>query len=178
MSEQTAQEPTMEEILASIRRIISEDDAPAAAPEPAPLPEPEPVFAAAPEPAPLEIEEEDDVLELTQTVAAPEEIQTVGDLDVYTPARAPEPEPAWEPEPEPDPIAAFAPEPDPVAEPEPQVFAAAPSYTPGAASVSGGMTIEELVRSILEPKLNEWADENLDGIVRSILREKLDRVFR
>ena len=29
MSEQTAQEPTMEEILASIRRIISEDDAPA-----------------------------------------------------------------------------------------------------------------------------------------------------
>jgi cell pole-organizing protein PopZ len=33
MSEQTAQEPTMEEILASIRRIISEDDAPAAAGE-------------------------------------------------------------------------------------------------------------------------------------------------
>ena len=30
MSEQTSQEPTMEEILASIRRIISEDDAPAA----------------------------------------------------------------------------------------------------------------------------------------------------
>ena len=29
MSEQTSQEPTMEEILASIRRIISEDDAPA-----------------------------------------------------------------------------------------------------------------------------------------------------
>ncbi|HEX2801693.1 MAG TPA: DUF2497 domain-containing protein, partial [Phenylobacterium sp.] len=30
MSEQTSQEPTMEEILASIRRIISEDDAPPA----------------------------------------------------------------------------------------------------------------------------------------------------
>ena len=29
MSEQTSQEPTMEEILASIRRIISEDDTPA-----------------------------------------------------------------------------------------------------------------------------------------------------
>ncbi|MFZ5730358.1 MAG: DUF2497 domain-containing protein, partial [Pseudomonadota bacterium] len=28
MSDQTSQEPTMEEILASIRRIISEDDAP------------------------------------------------------------------------------------------------------------------------------------------------------
>jgi cell pole-organizing protein PopZ len=31
MTDQTAQEPTMEEILASIRRIISEDDAPAEA---------------------------------------------------------------------------------------------------------------------------------------------------
>ena len=29
MTDQSAQEPTMEEILASIRRIISEDDAPA-----------------------------------------------------------------------------------------------------------------------------------------------------
>ena len=61
MSEQTSQEPTMEEILASIRRIISEDDAPAAeeaeaaaaeapaavaAPEPEPDPEPQ---ATAPE---------------------------------------------------------------------------------------------------------------------------------
>ena len=55
MTEQAAQEPTMEEILASIRRIISEDDAPAetapsaeAAPEAAPEPavvEPEPAAA-------------------------------------------------------------------------------------------------------------------------------------
>ena len=47
MTDTSAQEPTMEEILASIRRIISEDDAPAetagqpqAAAEPAPAPEP------------------------------------------------------------------------------------------------------------------------------------------
>ena len=33
MSDQTSQEPTMEEILASIRRIISEDDAPAEEPK-------------------------------------------------------------------------------------------------------------------------------------------------
>ena len=48
MTDQTAQEPTMEEILASIRRIISEDDAPAetapAAADAAPAePEPEDV---------------------------------------------------------------------------------------------------------------------------------------
>ena len=38
MTDTSAQEPTMEEILASIRRIISEDDAPAAEPVAAVLP--------------------------------------------------------------------------------------------------------------------------------------------
>src|ERR1700761_4928361 len=121
MSEQTSQEPTMEEILASIRRIISEDDAPAAeegeaapaeepavaaaaepepepepTPEPAAVPEPEPVAVApppAPEPAPAPVveDEEEDALELT------EKVETHGDLDVFTaPAAeaAPPPRPA------------------------------------------------------------------------------------
>jgi cell pole-organizing protein PopZ len=164
MSEQTAQEPTMEEILASIRRIISEDDAPPAE-APAPFEEPAMAMAPAPTPAPVE-PEDDDVLELTETIEAADDVETVGDLDVYSAPKA-APEPAWEPEPEPEPAFAAAPAPEP-----------APSYTMGAASISGGTTIEELVRSILEPKLQEWADQNLDGIVRSILREKLDRVFR
>ena len=153
----------MEEILASIRRIISEDDAPPA--EPAPI---EATAVAVPTPAPVEPEpEDDDVLELTETIES-SAVETVGDLDVYSPPKA-APEPVWEPEPEPEPEPVFtaAPEPEP-----------APSYAMGAASISGGTTIEELVRSILEPKLHEWADQNLDGIVRSILREKLDRVFR
>ena len=162
MSEQTAQEPTMEEILASIRRIISEDDAPPAEAAAAPV-EQEPVAMAAPAPvlAPVEPEEDDDVLELTETVEASDSFETVGDLDVYTPTRA-APEPAWEPEPEP--VFTAAPEPAP-----------APSYTMGAASVSGGMTVEELVRSILEPKLNEWADQNLPRLVEQIVRDKLSK---
>lgn len=154
----------MEEILASIRRIISEDDAPpaeAAAPAEAPAL----VMAAAPAPAPAPIEpEDDDVLELTETIEA-SDVETVGDLDVYTPARA-APEPAREPEPEPEPEPVFA------AAPEP---APAPSYTMGSASISGGTTIEELVRSILEPKLNEWADQNLPRLVEQIVRDKLSR---
>jgi len=173
MSEQTAQEPTMEEILASIRRIISEDDAPAPVAEPEPQPEPEAVAAPAPAPV-LPEEDEDDVLELTETVEAapaPSGVQTVGDLDVYTPSKA-EPEPAWEPESEPEPAPAFT------AAPEP-----APSYTLGSSvAISGDMTVVELVRAILEPKLNEWAEENLqsvvDAAVRQILTEKLGRVFR
>ena len=97
MSEQTSQEPTMEEILASIRRIISEDDAPADAAAPEPEPEPEPVAAAAPvfepEPEPA-VEEDDGVLELT------EKVESLGDLDVYTPSVSEEPEiPAYEPPP-------------------------------------------------------------------------------
>ncbi|HRD27966.1 MAG TPA: DUF2497 domain-containing protein [Caulobacter sp.] len=154
----------MEEILASIRRIISEDDAPPAE-APAAFEEPAVAMASAPTPAPVE-PDDDDVLELTETIEAADDIETVGDLDVYSAPKA-APEPAWEPEPEPEPVFAAAPEPAP-----------APSYTTGSASISGGTTIEELVRSILEPKLQEWADQNLDGIVRSILREKLDRVFR
>lgn len=86
MAEQKAeQEPTMEEILASIRRIINEDEegekaAPEAAnAEPEPAPEPAPALAAVSEPSPeaeaeLEDEAEDEpVFELTETVEPDEE---------------------------------------------------------------------------------------------------------
>jgi cell pole-organizing protein PopZ len=71
-------EPTMEEILASIRKIISEDQPQAAAPAPTPAPtRPAPVVEQAPAPQPAS-----DVLELTEEVR---------DED---PAPAPVPEPA------------------------------------------------------------------------------------
>jgi len=172
MSEQAAQEPTMEEILASIRRIISEDDAPAdgqaaaaapepvaeAAPAPTPAPEPEPV-AAAPEASPALMDETpstEDVLELTEKVEEPAPVASIGDLDIAPRAEAPTPAP------EPAPVAYTAP---------PQ-----PTFTPSVSS--GGMTIEDLVRSMLEPKIREWADQNLETIMRDAVREKLDRVFK
>ena len=91
-----AQEPSMEEILASIRRIISEDDAPAEA-------------AAAPEPEPAPIEEapaEDDVLELTDPIEPPAPVESLGDIDVYSPEPEPEHAPAPAPPPEPAPAPA------------------------------------------------------------------------
>jgi cell pole-organizing protein PopZ len=109
MTDQPAQEPTMEEILASIRRIISEDDAPAetasaapAAPEPQPEPEPEPEPAEA-SPALMDetpsmqepVASEEDVLELTDTYEAPAG-ETIGDLDVSPAESEPEPFPAAE----------------------------------------------------------------------------------
>jgi cell pole-organizing protein PopZ len=73
MASSPQHEPTMEEILASIRKIISEDSAEAAPPAPAAAP-----AAAAPAPAPEETPApaaaalEEDVLELTEEIQEPE----------------------------------------------------------------------------------------------------------
>ena len=87
-----AQEPTMEEILASIRRIISEDSGeegdagPEAAPEaPPPASEPEESF---------ELEEEGEVLELTDALPEEPAASAQEPSFVEEPAPAPEPEPA------------------------------------------------------------------------------------
>src|ERR1700677_2401361 len=104
MSEQSAPEPTMEEILASIRRIISEDDAPAAEAAEAPHEEPAAAFEPAPEPErepepEPELESaQEDVLELTERVAPAE---SVGDIDAY---EKPAPAPVTAPAPAPAPV--------------------------------------------------------------------------
>jgi len=172
MSDQT-QEPTMEEILASIRRIISEDEpaegtpaaeaAPAPAPEPeppAPEPEPEPV-AVAPEPEPTPEPEpvvaEEAPLELTERYEEPvAPVETIGDIE-----------------------ASVTPDPFPAVEPEPVYVAAETTVTQTVvSSMAGGTTVEELVRSIVEPQVRTWLDQNLDGLLRDMLREKLNNVFR
>jgi cell pole-organizing protein PopZ len=85
MASSPQHEPTMEEILASIRKIISEDSAEAAPPAPAAAP-----AAAAPAPAPEETPApaaaalEEDVLELTEEIQEPE--------PVAPPAPPPQPE--------------------------------------------------------------------------------------
>ncbi len=113
MTDTNAQEPTMEEILASIRRIISEDDAPAAEATPAAAepetvePEAEPEAA---EPSPESSDaspalmdttpsmqeaqpaEDEEIFDLTDRYEAPN-TESIGDLDVHAPAEASEPEP-------------------------------------------------------------------------------------
>jgi len=203
MSEQTAPEPTMEEILASIRRIISEDDAPAgegetaaeAAAEPAPeaevLAEAEEEPEAAPEPEPepeseviaLAETEEDDVLELTEKVPESPPSETHGDIDVYSKS---EPEP--EPEPAPAPVAAFtppAPEPAPMADDslvgEAVAVAAASSFGKLSAAVQmpgEGRTLEDVTRELLRPLLKAWLDEHLPSIVQAKVDEEDERIAR
>jgi uncharacterized protein len=177
MSEQTSQEPTMEEILASIRRIISEDDAPGgeeaeAAPEAeapaaavAPEPEPEPV-AAAPEPIAVAEPEPEPPVEEEEALELTEKVETHGDLDVFT-----------------------APAAEPVAAPmvveglvsERAATAAASAF--GQLSAAIGMprsdrTLEDVVREMLRPLLQQWLDDNLPGIVQQAVETEVERIAR
>ena len=185
MSEQASQEPTMEEILASIRRIISEDEAPAdeAAPAPAAEPEPEPV-AAPPAPAPVAAEPapevEDDVLELTDKVEEPE---TIGDLDVFEAPVAAAPAPVVEPEPEPEPARSYEPAPEPEGGLVSEPISAAVSSAFGQLHQRIGMpspstTLDGVVRELLRPLLKEWLDTNLRAIVEAKVEEEVERQAR
>ncbi len=179
MTDQTAQEPTMEEILASIRRIISEDDAPAetaaAAPEPVVEPGPEPVSEVAAETPAVE----DEVLELTEPYEAPV-AESIGDLDVADAAPFPAPQP--EPAPVYDALvgesaaasaaSAFAGLAATFQKPEP--VAAAPQDLP---FVSGN-TVEAMVQAMLRPMLKDWLDANLPGIVEAQVRKEVERIAR
>ncbi len=182
MSDQTTQEPTMEEILASIRRIISEDDAPAeAAPAEEPVAEELAVaeLPALPEDEPLVEDEDDGVLELT------EKVDSMGDLDVYT-SVAPEPAPLAE--------VAYAPPPEPLsyAEPEPVAPSSSLVGDPAAAAAAAafgalssqvmmprdGRTLEDVVRELLRPLLKQWLDDNLPRIVQDTVQSEVERIAR
>ena len=192
----------MEEILASIRRIISEDDAPAetaAAAAPEPEVEAAPVVDVSPalmdetpsmqEPEPAD----EDVLELTEAWQAPA-AESIGDLDVS----APEPFPT-----EPVSESIFAAAPVEVHTPEhPSVpttsydslvgdsasASAASAFAgfasslrqpePADVSFPSGPTIDEMVRGLLRPMLKDWLDTNLPTIVEAQVRKEVERIAR
>lgn len=167
----------MEEILASIRRIISEDDAPAepAAEAAPPPPEPEPELA----PEPMSFD--DDVLELTDPITPEPELpplETVGDIDVYSPP-APEPEPAYTPPP-----SAPVFDRDEVADQLVGISAASAAASAFGSLSSAllmpkdGRTLEDVVRELLRPLLKEWLDQNLPRIVETKVEEEVQRISR
>ncbi len=194
MTDQTAQEPTMEEILASIRRIISEDDAPAetaqAAPaqaeaeaEAEPAPEPEPVEAEAEaesvssalmdetpsmeEPA----SSEEDVLELTDTYEAPA-AESIGDLDVSPAAEDVDPFPV-----EAVSESVFAPEPehpaDTASHGEPTGY---DTLVGDSAAASAASAFAGLASSLKKPEPMETSTSSgptLDELARALLRPML-----
>jgi cell pole-organizing protein PopZ len=190
----------MEEILASIRRIISEDEPPEGEAAAAPAEtEPEPVIAAAEdEPAPpaeepgpvaepdlvaaapaLDAEIEDDDLELTQKV------ETHGDLDVVAPVTPAEPaasEQRWEPESveaAPRAVAAAATVETLVSDQTAQIAASAFGQLSSSLLMPRtDRTLEDVVRELLRPMLQQWLDDNLPAIVQQAVQTEVERIAR
>lgn len=174
-------EPSMEDILTSIKRIIAEDAENGA-----------PIRARRrPAPPPVEDFVEDDVLELSEQ--APEPVAAPEPVVVEPVAMEPMVEPA--PMPMSPPVAAAA---EPVAPPAP---IAAPQAAPAPETIvspqtaeasraqldslsrlivkpetAGADTLEGLVRDMLRPMLSDWLDSNLPEIVESMVAKEIARI--
>jgi len=216
-----SQEPSMEEILASIRRIIADDDAsksgPRAAepPKPAPRPAPPPPRIL-PEPVPpaLHVSEEPAEATAADPFSEPVEEESSDILDLTESMAAPAFEPAPPPPPSPPPAAPASAPPQfrkiealsdvGFDEGEPKQAASrndAPSFQLGAEQgllsretsaavdsafnalaqtvlVQNARTLEDLVREMLRPMLKSWLDDNLPGMVERLVRAEIERVAR
>jgi uncharacterized protein len=173
----------MEEILASIRRIIAEDgDAPAAA----------------------EAGRHDEILELTEVV---EEDGTVVSLTPGGKKPMLEPVPSVPPpvpaSPPPVAVKRAAPPPEPAFETKPVAASEPDRLMSGAAAAASiaamsqltaaparpaqigtmalgdaGRTLEDLVRELLRPMLKDWLDAQLPKIVERLVQEEIQRMSR
>jgi len=194
-----SQEPSMEEILASIRRIIADDDATKStsrAGEPAkPDTQPAPPSSAAPRSraeavsrAALEpsgfgnaavAEQTSDILELTESMAsappAPSppvpQFRTIdGSSDVGFAEVGDKP----------------APRPAAGSDERGQLISGATSAAVDSAFntlaqtvlVKNARTLEDLVREMLRPMLKAWLDDNLPSMVERLVRAEIERVSR
>lgn len=155
-------EPSMEEILASIRRIISEE-------EQAPTAEPVLNLTQTDEPAPSVAAADDDIVFEAVEQAVAEETPV--------PAAAP----AYEPPPAPTRTQAIEPSVDSLlAPPTTNASAAALARLAGTLRISEqpGQTVEGVVRELLKPMLKEWLDRNLPAIVEARVEAELERIAR
>ena len=176
------EEPSMEDILASIRRILSEEEEEAQAAE--------------------------EVGGLEMDLSAEPETEPEPEPE---PVPEPEPEPAPEPMPEPEPVAALEPEPAaPPPAPMPTPMADVLQLTPEmvtseivSASTAHAatdilselakailnrrdvavddagqtMTLEGMVREMLKPLLREWLDRNLPYLIERLVKKEIDTMI-
>lgn len=178
-AEEGGDDPSMEDILASIRRILSEDETAA---EPA-APEPEPAEAAAAAfDAPI-LDPDDEVLVLDESMMvlppAPE-----APVEAAAPPPAKLVPPVFAP-PEPADGDGFAPSMS-------NGLIAGETEVAAAASVSnlmrslnmerqmqvyrGGPTLEDMVLEAMRPMLKSWLDQNLPPMVERLVRIEIERV--
>ena len=195
-----SQEPSMEEILASIRRIIAEDDSDKLAQRPVEAGEIGAEGVASSLGAPRTLRDSPPQEMEPASNGAPDgtskasRASTILDL---TEASSPSPAaqtPAFDPTPPP---VQAAPIEDPDEAPESQAGAAheeergrlVSSATTAAVDsafnalaqtvlVHNARTLEDLVREMLRPMLKVWLDDNLPGMVERLVRAEIERVSR
>lgn len=198
----------MEEILASIRRIIADDDASKSAkptePEPRLQAAPRPTPAPMPTPPPAPTNNHDDIDAMLADLDAPAKAEApasgapadVFDLTESMTAKAPatnfhtidgqsdvvfaEGSP---PEP---PAAAEETRPAAPAAPDPVLLSNSARAAVDSAFNSlahtvlaqNARTLDDLVKEMLRPMLKSWLDDNLPGMVERIVRAEIERVSR
>jgi uncharacterized protein len=166
VQQNTQAEPSMEDILASIRRIISEDDDQARRP-------PEPVLELnkpAPAPAPA------------SAASAAEDLLVFEDEPTPVAMEPPPPPVARAPIPAPEPPPSLAADiEDAIVSPQ-AVTAAASAFTRLSGSLriaeAPGQTIEGVVRELLRPMLKEWLEAHLPAIVEAKVEAEVERIVR
>ena len=152
-------EPTMEEILASIKKIIAEDgEAPVAAPD-ARSQRKRPVIETSEPPV------ADDVLELTDAVQAETPAEPVAEEPAPTHVDT---EKAKE--------AIASDETVRASQAALAALAAIAKPTETTAAEDDGHPLEGLVREMLRPMLKEWIDENLPGLVEELVAREIARI--
>ncbi len=175
-------DPSMEDILASIRRILAEEEGEATR---AAMPAPPPARPPAPP------KRDDGVLQLDASMMLPDPVQAQA-------PPAPDAEPpeadAEPPEPEIPPAPAMETSvPSDMAAPSPSSALmgdeAAAAATTAVGSLlrtltaerttqvhASGPTIEDVVRAELRPMLKEWLDTHLPGLAERLVRAEIERV--
>lgn len=146
-------DPSMEDILASIRRILNEDEQPgAAAPADAP---------------PSAVADHEGVFMLNEAMLVPQ------------PAAEPAPPPAPEPPARPAPQAAAPGLLDPGSAAAAKSAMGSLLRTLSSertAQVNRGVTIEDLVREEVRPLLKSWLDQHLPPLVERMVRQEIERL--
>jgi hypothetical protein len=161
------QEPSMEEILSSIRRIIAdEQDEPAKRPA-----EPTPTAAAA--------EPEEDELELTELVAEPPAAPPPPPppTAAVTPTRPPVQQPERPRMPAQDDGSLVS---QTAAQASTSALARLTRAVAGdeRPASGGGRSVEELVVELLRPQLKEWLDQNLAPLVERVVEQEVKKLAR
>ncbi|WP_425408308.1 DUF2497 domain-containing protein [Hyphococcus sp.] len=168
-------EPSMEEILASIRKIISEDEEDQSAPEAVP-----PAASPKPAPAPVEMQNEEPLEEPKDHTEEPMPLTSPKPVEAMEPA--PETASARDDSMKHELAAAMQDEGEEEILDKTTAEVASQAFRNLSQSVrvseGPGKTLEDIVTEMLRPMVKEWLDANLPAIVEEKVEEEVQRVAR